>query len=168
MTRAARVVVTACAFALASTPALGQRVERPRLDAGRVAIESIGGAYAGIGGFLVGRVAGEQLGELVGVRSDETRRRVGYASGAVVGTFATAGFVYAVGSIGDHAGDFDETLAGAGVGLVAGWALSKLIFAEGAPSPGMNTAARWAAINVIALMPAIGATIGFNSTRRFQ
>lgn len=159
---------TLVALALTAPVAQAQRAEKPRLDAGRVAIEAVGGSYAGIGGFLVGRAAGEQVGELLGVRSDVTRRRIGYTTGALVGTFATSGFVYAVGSVGDTAGDFDQTLLGAGAGLVAGYALSKLIFADGAPSPGMNTAARWAAINVIALLPAIGATIGFNSTRRLQ
>jgi hypothetical protein len=148
--------------------ASAQREPKPRLDAGRVAAEAIGGSYAGIGGFLLGRYVGNEVGEALGVRSDVTRNRVGYATGAVVGTFATAGFVYAIGNLGDQAGDFDDTLMGASAGLVVGYALSKILFANGAPRTGTSSAARWAAINVIALMPSVGATIAFNSTRRTQ
>jgi hypothetical protein len=36
------------------------------------------------------------------------------------------------------------------------------------PREGMSTAMRWAAANVIALLPSIGATVGFNSSRRFR
>lgn len=165
---AARVGALLLALTCLAPIAGAQQQPKPRLDAGRVAAEAIGGSYAGIGGFLLGQYVGQEVGELAGVRSDVTRRRVGYAAGAVTATFATAGFVYAIGSIGDTAGDFDDTLMGTGVGLVAGYALSKLLFVNGAPRTGSSSAARWAAINVIALMPSIGATIGFNSTRRTQ
>lgn len=158
----------ALALALVATPAEAQRQGKPRLEAGRVAIEAVGGAYAGIGGFLMGRVVGESVGVSMGVESDVTRRRVGYATGAAFGTAATAGFVYAVGSIGDTDGDFNATLLGAGLGLITGIAADKLIFNVGPPKPGESTRAQWAVINVLALLPSIGATIGFNSTRRFQ
>jgi hypothetical protein len=172
--RAGRAARTACAGctvlgALCLFPARGdaQRQERPRLDSGRIAAESIGGAYAGIGGFLVGRYAGEAVGSALGVESDITRRRVGYATGAVTATFATAGFVYAIGSMGDTAGDFDATLLGSSAGLLAGFVVGKFVFPTGDDHT-MSSKARWATINVLALLPSIGATIGFNSTRRFQ
>lgn len=165
-TRACCATLGLAALCLASR-AEAQRQGRPRLDTGRVALEAVGGAYVGIGGFLIGRYAGETIGSAVGVESEVTRRRVGYASGAVAGTFATAGFVYAVGSVGDTDGDFNQTLLGAGAGLVAGFVIGKLVFPEGDPSA-MSSKARWATINILALLPSIGATIGFNSTRRFQ
>jgi hypothetical protein len=168
--RTARRACLGCAVvgALCAGPASAeaQRQGRPRLDTGRVAVESLGGAYAGIGGFLLGRYAGETLGGALGVESDVTRRGVGYTAGAVTATFATAGFVYAVGSMGDTAGDFNATLLGSGAGLVAGFVVGKLIFPAGDDT--MSSKARWATINVLALLPSVGATIGFNSTRRFQ
>ncbi|MHB1297592.1 MAG: hypothetical protein ACYC0B_03595 [Gemmatimonadaceae bacterium] len=164
----ASALASALALALVVTPAEAQRQGKPRLDAGRVAIEALGGAYAGIGGFLMGRVVGESVGASMGVESDVTRRRVGYTTGAVFATAATAGFVYAVGTIGDTSGDFNATLLGAGLGLLTGAAVDRLIFDVGPPQPGKSTGAQWAAINVLALLPSIGATIGFNSTRRFQ
>lgn len=156
-----------CALATIPARAHAQREGRPRLDAGRLAAESVGGAYVGIGGFLAGRFAGEQIGTALGVESDVTRRRVGYTTGAVTATFATAGFVYAIGSMGDTAGDFDDTLLGTGAGLAVGFVLGKLIFPAGDDHT-MSSKARWATINVLALLPSIGATVGFNSTRRFQ
>lgn len=162
-----RVVTALAMLGVLSGTVQAQRQGKPRLDTGRVAAEALGGAYAGIGGFMLGRYVGMEVGEMVGVDSDVTRRRVGHFTGAAFGTLATAGFVYAVGSIGDTAGDFNATLLGTGVGLVAGAAIGRLIFPAGDTS-GMSSKARWATINVLALLPSIGATVGFNSTRRFQ
>ncbi len=142
---------------------------RPELNAGRIAGEAFAGAYAGIGGFLVGRYLGHLGSDIVGVGSDDTRRRVGFASGVVVAGLATAGTVYGIGNIGDETGNFDATLLGAGVGFVGALALARMTLGPSErPRQGMSTAGRWAAANVIALLPSIGATIGFNSTRRFK
>ena len=151
------------------TAAAAQQVEKPRLDAGRVAGEAIGGAYAGVAGYMVGRYAAISVGDLVGVENDVTRRRLGYAGGIVGGGLATAGVIFAVGSMGDQAGDFNATLLGTGVGFVAAVGIAKMFLGpDGRVRTGMSTRARWAAISVVALMPAIGGTIGFNSTRRTQ
>lgn len=159
------------AIALAAlTPAiLPAQQERPQLSAGRVAGEIAAGTYAGIGGFIVGRFVGERVGDLMGVMSDDTRRRLGFAGGVVGGGLATAGAVFAVGSIGDQTADFDATYLGTGVGFVAAWGLSRVLLGPSErPRQGMSTAARWATANVIALLPALGGTIGFNSTRRLR
>ena len=56
---------------------------------------------------------------------------------------------------------------GSGVGFVLSASVARLLFgADGTPPEGMPPGARWATINALALLPAIGATIGFNSTRR--
>jgi hypothetical protein len=142
---------------------------RPDLNAGRIAGEAFAGAYAGIGGFLIGRYVGERTSDLVGVDREETRRRVGFTSGVVVAGLATAGTVYGIGNIGDETGNFDATLLGAGVGFVGAVLLARMTLGPSErPREGMSTAMRWAAANVIALLPSIGATIGFNSTRRFK
>lgn len=151
-------------------PALAEAQQaRPDLNAGRIAGEAFAGAYAGIGGFLIGRYVGERTSDLVGVDRDETRRRVGFTTGVVVAGLATAGTVYGIGNIGDETGNFDATLLGAGVGFVGAVLLARMTLGPSErPREGMSTAMRWAAANVIALLPSIGATIGFNSTRRFK
>jgi hypothetical protein len=167
------VWVLLCAWVTAglvtgAAPLEAQRA-RPPLNVGRVSGELVAGTYAGIGGFLVGRFAGERMADLLGVEREATLRAVGLTSGALVGGLATAGTVYGIGSIGDETGAFSSTYLGTGVGVVAGWALSRVLLGpQERPDAGMSTAARWAAANVIALLPSIGATVGFNSSRRYR
>lgn len=168
MTRALGMAAL-CALALAAAPAGAQRAEEPRLNAGRVLGETVGGAYAGIGGFIVGRFVAEEAAELVGVTHEKTRRGLGWAGGILGGGLATAGAVYAIGNLGDQTGDFDATYLGTGVGFVAAIGMARILLGpDGRPPENSSTAMRWATANVIALLPAIGATIGFNSTRRFK
>lgn len=155
--------------ALAAPVGAEAQQARPDLNAGRIAGEAFLGAYAGIGGFLIGRFVGERTSDLGGVAREETRRRIGFTTGVVVAGLATAGTVYGIGNIGDETGDFDATMLGAGVGFVGALALARMTLGPSErPREGMSTAMRWAAANVIALLPSIGATIGFNSTRRFK
>lgn len=162
----------ACAAALLCTgvsTARAQQQERPRLEPLRVAGETVIGGYAGIAGFVVGRFVFERAAGLGGVDHEGTLRKLGYFGGIVGGGLATAGTVYAIGSIGDQTGDFDATYLGTGIGFVAALGVAKMVLGpEGRPREGLSTAKRWAAANVIALLPAIGATIGFNSTLRYR
>lgn len=156
----------ACVLMLGAT-SLDAQQARPSLNAGRVTGEIIVGTYAGIGGFIVGRYVGERVGEVIGVTSEDTRRRLGYASGVFAGGLVTAGSVYAIGNMGDQTGDFATTYLGTGIGFVAAWGLSRAILGPSErPQSGYSTAGRWAIANTIAFLPSLGATIAFNSTRR--
>lgn len=160
--------VVATLLATAAAPLAAQRA-RPPLNAGRVTGELVAGTYVGIGGFLVGRFAGERMADLLGAERDATINAVGLTSGVVVAGLATAGSVYGIGSIGDQTGDFGATYLGTGVGFAAGWALARVLLGpQERPREGMSTAMRWATANVIALLPSIGATVGFNSSRRYK
>lgn len=162
----ARLRCVACALAIGSAT-LGAQQARPQLNAGRVTAEIVVGTYTGIGGFIVGRYVGERVGEIVGVTSEDTRRRLGYASGVFAGGLVTAGTVYGIGSMGDQTGDFATTYLGTGVGFVAAWGLSRAILGPSErPRSGYSTAGRWAIANTIAFLPSLGASIAFNSTRR--
>ena len=56
-----------------------------------------------------------------------------------------------------------------GIGFVAGLGVARMVLGPaGRPREGISTKARWATANVIAFLPAIGATIAFNSTRRAE
>ncbi len=152
-----------------SAPVAAQQAEAPRLEPLRVAGEVVLGGYAGIGGFVVGRFVTEGTAGLVGIRHEGTVRKLGFAGGVIGGGLATAGVVYVLGNVGDQTGDFDATYLGTGVGFVAALGVARMILGpEGRPRQGMSTAARWTAANVIALLPAIGATIAFNSTLRYR
>ncbi len=161
--------VVTVAAALCFVPALEAQQARPALSAGRVTGQLVAGTYVGIGGFLVGRFVGERLADLGGAESDRAMKVVGSFTGILVAGVATAGSVYGIGNIGEQTGDFDATYLGTGVGFVASWALSRAILGPAErPREGMSTAARWATANVMALLPSIGATVGFNSTRRVR
>ena len=157
------------AVALLASSAGAQQAPRPRLEPARVSGEVVAGAYASIAGFLVGRFALRRVADVVGVENETAMRRIGLAGGVVAGTFATAGVVYGIGNIGNQTGDFDRTVIGSAIGFTAAVGIATVILGpEGRPRTGMSTTRRWATANVIALLPAIGATIAFNSTRRTQ
>ena len=146
-----------------------QEVYRPRLEPARVAGEVFVGAYAGIGGFVIGRFASKGLASVVGIDSEDAQRRIGFVGGVLGGGLATAGVVHAIGSLTTHSGDFATTYLGSGIGFVAGLGVARMVLGpEGRPREGISTKARWATANVIAFLPAIGATIAFNSTRRAE
>jgi hypothetical protein len=148
-------------------PPLAAQEQRPPLHAGRVTGEILVGAYAGIGGFFIGRYVGEGLSDLARISDEDRRRRIGAVSGYLAAGLATAGTVYAIGNIGDETGEFDATALGTSVGFVAALAIARVTFG---PNDGterkMGGKARWVTINALAMLPAIGATVGFNSTRR--
>lgn len=153
--------------ALAPCAASAQAADRPRLEPARVAGEVFVGAYAGIGGFVIGRFASKGLASVVGIDNEAAQRRIGFVGGVLGGGLATAGVVHAIGSVGDQSGDFATTYLGSGIGFVVGLGVARMVLGpEGRPREGMSTKMRWATANVIAFLPAIGATIAFNSTRR--
>lgn len=157
------------ALGLLAGRAGAQQAEKPRLAGLRVAGEVVVGGYAGIGGFVVGRYVAEGTAGLLGARNETTVRNLGFLGGVIGGGLATAGVVYGIGNLGDETGDFDATYLGTGVGFIAALGIAKMVLGpEGRPREGMSTSARWAAANVVALLPAIGATIAFNSTRRYR
>lgn len=160
--------LVAAFLATSAAPLAAQRA-RPPLSAGRISGQLVAGTYVGIGGFLIGRFAGERMADLLGAERDATINTVGLTSGVLVAGLATAGSVHGIGNIGDQTGDFGATYLGTGVGFAAGWALARVILGpQERPREGMSTAMRWATANVIALLPSIGATVGFNSSRRYK
>lgn len=165
------VAIVRCAVALlVATSALeAQQIAKPRIQPARVAGQVVVGGYSGIAGFVIGRFAAEAVSGAVGIENETAMRRIGFAGGVIGGGLATAGVVYGIGNMGDQTGDFDATYLGTGVGFVAALGIARMILGpDGRPREGMSTSARWATANIVALLPAIGATIGFNSTRRFQ
>jgi hypothetical protein len=154
---------------LLAPPLASQPLDRPRLDAARVSGEVLVGAYAGIGGILLGRHIAHGIADATGATSEVTIRRAEFVGAAAGGILATSGAVFGIGSLGDQTGEFGTTVLGTTAGFVVGVGVARLILGPDLrPEPGASTAMRWTLANVLALMPAIGATIAFNSTRRSQ
>jgi hypothetical protein len=157
------------ASGLLGARAVAQPLDRPRLDAGRVTGEIVVGAYAGIGGVLLGRRMGHEIASFVGAESEATIRRVEFVGAATGGIMATSGAIFGIGSIGDQTGDFSDTALGTTAGFVVAVGVARIMLGPDLrPAPGSSTAMRWAVANVLALLPAIGGTIAFNSSRRSQ
>jgi hypothetical protein len=133
----------------------------------RVAGQLVVGTYAGLGGYFIGRLVGTRIADLVGA-SDRDAANAGAVSGVVGAAFATAGTVYGIGAIGDQTGGFGATLAGTGAGYLVSIAVNALVFRDGPVTTTGAARARWLYTGLEGFLPALGATIGFTSTRRFD
>lgn len=169
--RSTRRTVCSCVLAAAcfASSATAQRVGRPALSAARVTGEAVVGAYAAIGGYYIGRYVANSIGDMMTGASERTRSRLamtGAWSGAIVGSAAG---VYGIGNLGDQTGSITATLGGAAAGAVTGWLLDRM-FRTGRPAdPSLvGSQMRWLEASLESLLPSIGATIGFNSSRRFK
>ena len=77
--------------------------------------------------------------------------------------------MYAIGAIGNQTGSYPLALLGAGAGYLAALAVTHFIDRPSGPAvTPQKSRARWLQATVESLLPAIGATIAFNSSRRFK
>jgi hypothetical protein len=156
---------------LLSLPAslVAQENSKPPLEAWRVGGEVTAGMYAGYVGYFAGRFVGTQVGALVLPSNGREwpRTAIRQSFGYAVGGVATAGAVYGVGSIQNQTGDFGKTMAGTGIGFGAALVLHRVLWspAKANESSGRRFARRTAEFAEV-LLPAIGATIAFNSSRK--
>ena len=141
---------------------------RPALEPARVVGEALAGAYAGIAGYFIGSMAVGGVAELSNV-SDDMKEHIAFVGGVIGAGAATAASVWAIGNIGDQTGSFPMSAAGTAAGVAAGILLNQIIYGHARlPSAGESSRMRWVEASLEALLPSIGATIAFNSTRRFK
>ena len=141
----------------------------PNLEPARVAGEVLAGAYAGIGGYFVGSWLAGNVGEMLPDASEGTRDQIAFVGGVVGAGIATAASVSAIGNIGDQTGSYRAALAGTAGGVVAGLLLNQILYGHARlPSEPESSRLRWVEASLEAMLPSIGATIGFNSTRKFK
>jgi hypothetical protein len=160
------VQALACTMLVAAS-AEAQRAARPTLEPLRVTGEVVVGSYAGIGGYFLGSALGHHIAERWPDGSATTNDFItsGFAySGAA---FATAGGVYMVGASGNQRGSFSATMLGTGVGAGLAWVLDQTFFSNDGNDSADASRTRWTQALVKSLLPSIGATVGFNSSRRF-
>lgn len=141
----------------------------PPVEPARVAGEVLAGAYAGIGGYFIGSWAGSMLGAMLPSASDGTKDQISFGAGIVGATLATAASVTAIGNIGDQTGSYPTALAGTVGGVAAGLLLNQLLYGHARlPSEHGSSRVRWIEASLEALLPSLGATIAFTSTRRYK
>lgn len=143
-------------------------VGRPDFRPERAALEVVGGTYAGLAGYFVGRSLGTVATMMMSVDHDRTRDDIVHATGIVGGAFAIGGTVFAIGDMGKESGSFPVTMLGVGVGAGAGFLLSRAVFHGRTPANRTTARRKWLAATIESALPALGATIAFNSTRKWQ
>jgi hypothetical protein len=142
---------------------------RPEVEPARVVGELFTGAYAGIGGYFLGSWAAGGVADLFGEASDDMKDHIGFVGGVLGAGLATAASVAAIGNIGDQTGSFPTAIAGTAAGVAVGIVLNQVIYGHARlPSEGESSRLRWVEASLEAMLPSIGATIAFNSTRRFK
>ncbi len=141
---------------------------RPDLRPERVALEAIGGTYAGLAGYFIGRSLGTVATRMISTEQEPMRDRIVHTAGVVGGAFAIGGAVYAIGDMGSETGSFPATMAGVGAGLGVGYLLSRVVFRGRIPADRGSAKRKWLMATLEGSLPAIGATIAFNSSRKWQ
>ena len=141
----------------------------PPLEPARIVGEALAGAYAGIGGYFLGSWVAGGIGDLLNEASEGTKDQITLVGGVLGAGVGTAVSVAAIGNIGNQTGSFPVALAGTGAGVALGLLLNQIIYGHARlPSEGESSRIRWVEASLEAMLPSIGATIAFNSTRRFK
>jgi hypothetical protein len=152
--------------ALAGLPTVAEG--KPEVRYERVAGEVIAGTYAGVAGYFVGRGIGTVATSMMSEEQDRLREQIVNGVGMVGGSFAIGGAVYAIGNMGAEAGSFPTTMGGVAIGAVASFAISHLVFHGIMPADPGSARRKWWVATLECSLPAIGGTIAFNQSRRWQ
>ena len=165
------VPVAGAAHAQFTTPRdeTGIPVEgKPALRPERVAAEVVGGTYAGLAGYFVGRGVGTFATSLMSAEYESARDRIVDVVGWTGAAFAIGGTVYAIGDMGAESGSFRSTMGGVAAGAATSLVLSRLVFRGRMPKDRGSARRKWWVATLECSLPAIGGTIAFNASRKWQ
>jgi hypothetical protein len=160
-------VLVAGALVVPGRPALlaAQAGDPPALSPGRVAAQVATGAVGTPVGFFAAGILTDWAFERLG-RDDRTTSRLALAAGWTGAAFATAAGPALVGARGPGSGRYPAAVAGAVAGGLASWAVVRLVDRDGgAPPRGGRVGATVAGIATF-LLPSVGATLGYDLSRR--
>lgn len=141
---------------------------KPALRPERVAAEVVGGTYAGVAGYFVGRSIGTVATAMMSAERERARDRIVDVVGWVGAAFAIGGTVYAIGDMGAETGSFRETMGGVAAGAATSLVLSRLVFRGRIPGGHGSANHKWWVATLECSLPAIGGTIAFNASRKWQ
>ena len=163
------MLVAGAARAQVAAPLPGIAQEgKPALRPERVAAEVVGGTYAGVAGYFVGRSIGTIATSMMGAERERSRDRIVDVVGWVGAAFAIGGTVYAIGDMGSETGSFRETMGGVAAGAATSLVLSKIVFRGRMPKEQGSATRKWWVATLECSLPAIGGTIAFNASRKWQ
>ncbi|MGZ8492097.1 MAG: hypothetical protein ACXWZS_07835 [Gemmatirosa sp.] len=116
-------------------------------------------------GFIAVGVLTDKIFESVG-RDDDLTSRLSLGAAYAGGALGAAAGPALIGARGPGSGRFVAAVGGAAVGGLASWAIVRLVDRDGdAPPRGGRIASTLAGI-AVAVLPSVGATIGYNMSRR--
>jgi len=141
---------------LLAAEAFEQKDEKPTLSPVRITGEIVGGMFAGLAGGVV------VIASIVAVDDKAPSIILGTALATAYALGSTT-TVYLIGNIGDQTGSLGATMLGTVMGGVVGIAGGFLIHAVRGDIDHDDLAELF-----ILAVPAVGATIGFNLTRRYE
>ncbi|MDQ8153581.1 MAG: hypothetical protein P3B98_02865 [Gemmatimonadota bacterium] len=141
---------------------------KPAIRYERVAGEIVAGTYAGVIGYFVGRGVGTIATTMMKSDHDRVREHIVNDIGIASAAFAIGGTVFAIGNLGAESGDFRTTMVGVTAGVGASLLMSKLIFKGRMPSNEASSHRKWLMATLDSSLPAIGGTIAFNASRKWQ
>lgn len=141
---------------------------KPALRPERVAAEVVGGTYAGVLGYFIGRGVGTIATSMMAAEHDRLRENLVNGVGIGSAAFAIGGTVFAIGNIGAETGSFRNTMVGVTAGVAASLLMSKVMFKGRMPVDEETSHRRWLMAALDASLPAIGGTIAFNASRKWQ
>lgn len=155
-----------CALALAATP-LAAQSDKPPVSVGR-ALGQIGLGTLGLPlGFVAGGVTADWIAARLSL-SDDTADKVAIVGAWTGAALATAGGSTLVGSRGSTTGSYAAAIAGAAVGGIGSYLLIRLNErADDESDEPCRIRCVVSAIGVV-LLPSIGATVGYNLSRKFE
>ncbi len=159
------VLVTGVASAQVAAPL---QEGKPDLRPERVAAQAVGGTYAGVAGYFVGRSIGTIATSMMGAERERSRDRIVDVVGWVGAAFAIGGTVYAIGDMGSETGSFRETMGGVAAGAATSLVLSRIVFRGRMPKAQGSATRKWWVATLECSLPAIGGTIAFNASRKWQ
>ena len=155
-----------CAMSLGGC--LLSTTDKPEIRPERVAGELVAGTYAGVAGYFIGRGVGVALTGFMADDQDQLRENIVNGVGMVGGTFAIGGAIYAIGNIGAETGSFEKTMGGVAIGSATSLIISRLVFKGHVPADKWSARRKWWVATLECSLPAIGGTIAFNRSRRWE
>jgi hypothetical protein len=141
---------------------------KPAIRYERVAGEVVAGTYAGVLGYFVGRGVGTIATTMMKSDHDRLREHIVNDVGIASAAFAIGGTIFAIGNIGAESGSFRNTMVGVSAGVGASLLMSKLLFQGRMPVNEGRSHRKWLMATLDASLPAIGGTIAFNASRKWQ
>jgi MFS family permease len=116
-------------------------------------------------GFIAVGVLTDKIFESMG-RDDDVTSRISLGAAYAGGALGAAAGPSLIGARGPGSGRFVAAVGGAAVGGLASWAIVRLVDRDGDEPPRGGRVGSTLAGIAVAMLPSVGATIGYNMSRR--